>query len=99
MDTCCSSFKPVSSILNQSVKADDSTISLTEEDYLKESANRYLGTALFIYATIGTTISCIIMTSVSIFYVMKRQIHLDKMPHQNAANIADKISTRNSLYF
>ena len=90
-ESCCSSFTPVASGRIQSTpestpQADDAR------------ANYFVGTAAFIFAAVGTTMLAVITTAAAIFFILKHQIAIDKMPKQQARAPAI-VDTRTSFYF
>lgn len=89
-DNCCLSQKSLSNksismieVLETSVKFDQ-----------KKNDYRYLGTSMFIFASIGSSIASIVIATLIIFLILKKQIQKDKKPLQTV-----RLSTRTSFYF
>ena len=96
-DECCVSQRPVQ--IDRINTTGSSEIPVQDISIVqKRDADRYLGTSLFIFATIGSTIASIIITTIVIFLIIKRQIQHDKKPQQ-PVRLLEKVASRTSFYF
>jgi hypothetical protein len=101
-EVCCESFKTNST--NSTVKlAPLKTMESSNiEKELKKDQDRYLGTAMVIFGFVSSTIGSIILATVIIFLILKREIQRNRRPlvvPQIPAKENYDAATRKSFYF
>jgi hypothetical protein len=98
-EECCKSFQ-APKVEDVAPKKDKRE---SNKNFKHDYKTHYLGTSMFIFAAVGTTIGCIILATLAIFFAMKSKIQQDRRPPtkkvQNTSKPQLAADERTSFYF